>query len=253
MGPNEKEQAEISREQSYFVAKSNTIIRATRYTLTKQELKLSMYLISKIKPFVDDENTEYTISLKRFCEVAKIDYHISKNYQDIKAAIQKLADRSVWIKIEPTREKLFRMLDDVDINTGKGTITYKFHHSMFPYLLELSEQYTTYSLENVLPMNSKYGLALFEVLKSYSSIGFVEYQLDELKKLLNATVYDRYNLFKVNVLDRGLADINTYSDIEVSYTPVKTGRAITSIKFFIKAPSDDEAYKRSMRRRYYLE
>ena len=54
--------------------------------------------------------------------------------------------------------------------------------------------------------------------------------------------YARYPEFKRWVLDKAIAEINQYTDLKVSFKPVKTGRAhkITSVIFYITRKEPNE-------------
>lgn len=52
------------------------------------------------------------------------------------------------------------------------------------------------------------------------------------------------SLFKVNVLDKALTEINAKSDLQVSYEQFKSGRTITHIQFKIKQKSAIDTVKR---------
>ena len=169
---------------------------------------------------------------------AKVDYNILKD----------MADKSIWLEMPDASEVLVRWFNRVVINKGKGTFSIKFHEDMFPYLANLSERYTQYSLENVLPMKSKYGLRLYELLKSYQNLGGLKISLSELRKRLDCDSYPRYPDFRVNVIERALADINEYSDIAVSYTALKNGRSYTDIVFEITEPNKEDSYVRHLNR-----
>jgi plasmid replication initiation protein len=86
-------------------------------------------------------------------------------------------------------------------------------------------------------MTSVYGVRFYELFKCWlmgnktvtKTIG-----LDELKNLLDLTgQYASIKDFKTYVLDRGLEDVNQYTDLAVSYENKRTGRKITDLEFTI--------------------
>ena len=242
-----KENKTIVKQQSYYVVKSNDLIQKSRYAMNAQQLKVTMYLVSKIKPHDSNDET-YEFDVKQFCKACNIDWTNGKNYQDVKSALKDMADKSIWLEMPDASEVLVRWFNRVVINKGKGTFSIKFHEDMFPYLANLSERYTQYSLENVLPMKSKYGLRLYELLKSYQNLGGLNISLNELRKRLDCDSYPRYPDFRVNVIERALADINEYSDIAVTYTAIKNGRSYSDILFEISEPNKEDSYVRHLNR-----
>lgn len=233
---NKDTQTEESR--SMVVVKSNSLIQQTRYELSLQEQRLLLYLISKIKP--DDKALEeIEIPIKEFCKVCGIDYiNDGRAYQYTRHTLKTLADKSNWIEFEENTETLVRWIDTAELNKTKGKIKVGLSKTLMPYLLDLKKQYTSYPLLNILPMKSKYGIRLYEILKSYANLGSKRISIDELKKRLNAENYKNITNFKQKVLYPALKDIEQYGDIKVSTIFIKTKNKITHIEFVITLIDD---------------
>ena len=232
----------LEEQRNYPVAMHNEFIQGRRYTLpnagksmTITETKILMYLVSRIKK-EDTQLEPQEFNLRNFCEVCGIGGDSTSDYYaHLKQAIKKLADRSSWLKTEDGKEKLVRIISKAELNTaGTGTIRIILDNDMAPYLLELKRNYTVFPLKEVLRMKSKYGIALYEILKSYAFTGRpVEFSLQDLKERLDCTSYSStYNL-KVKVLEPALRDINTYSSLKVDVEYEKVGRSISSVVFFV--------------------
>lgn len=235
----------ISQKQSFFVAKGNELIQQSRFSLTMQQSKIMLFLISKIRPH-DLGDEIYSISIREFCKVCNIECDSGKNYNDVKAALKALADKSVWVRIGDS-EVLLRWLNRLRLNKETNEIELSFHPDMIPFLYDLRDRYTSYSLENVLTMRSKYGIRLYELLKSYEYLEKdITFTLEELKMRLDAP-YKRYPDFRRYVLEPAIDDINTCSDIAVGYIPFQSSksRSIDMITFSIRQPRTIEAIMRS--------
>lgn len=229
-----------NQDREWTVAKSNEIIRNTRYSLSVQQQKMLLFMISKIKPS-DIGNETYTFSIQDFCAAAGLDMTNGFYYTTLKKQIKELRDSSVWVKVGK-KEILLAWLNTVEIDSGSGTISFKFHESVQPYLFELKEKYTSYKLKEVLTMRSKYALRLYEIAKSYAYgrefDNFQEVEAaftpKELITLLDAVTYDRYYNFKQRVLKPAIKEINEMSEeIHIEMEEKKTGRAITEIYLLI--------------------
>lgn len=245
--------ADIMRRQSYFVAKSNEIIQHSRFSMTMQQNKVLLYLISKIRP--EDTGSEvYEISIREFCQVCNIVEDSGKNIEDAKRALKAVADKSIWIK-QGQDEILLRWLNRVKLKRGTACFEVTFHEDILPYLYDLREQYTQYSLENVLGMKSKYGIRLYELLKSYEHMGKdIKFTQDELRQRLDVHSYTRFPDFRRYVIDAAIEDINEYSDIGVTYTTINGAHRSTEyIIFTIKQPDVLEMCARLQRKRQRLE
>jgi plasmid replication initiation protein len=208
-----KRKKEIQRE--YEVVKANTLVQRSKFYLTTQEQKIILYLVSKIKPN-DEEFKLYEFSIHEFCNVCEIDYDNGKNYKNIKETLRLLADKSIWVTLDDGRETILRWVERPYIEPQSGIIQIKLDNLMMPYLMQLRDNYTKYSLYFVLAMKSQYSIRLYELLKSYEFRGGCEFDIDDFKKKMGAEKYKQHNDFKRNVLDIAIKEINGHSDISVS-------------------------------------
>ena len=235
---DERKNDGIEESRSMIVVKSNALIQQARYELSLQEQRILLYLISKIKPD-DTEIKETEISIIDFCKVCGIDYTKNKaTYSYVKSILKNLADKSNWIEFEPDTETLVRWIDTLSIHKGSGSVKISLSRNLAPYLIGLRKQYTQIPLFNILPMKSKYGIRLYEILKSYANLGSKRISIDELKKRLNAESYKDTSNFKKKVLFPALKDIEEYGDIKVSTIFIKTKNKITHIEFVITLIDD---------------
>lgn len=102
-------------------------------------------------------------------------------------------------------------------------------------MLQLKELYTSYKLENILSLRSKYSLRLFEVLKSNQFKKYWIVELDEFKKILGVTEksYSVYQNIKNRIIIQAQKELKEKTDIKFDFEEIKTGRKVTSIKFHI--------------------
>lgn len=230
-------QRTIQQQRGYMVVKGNTIIQKSRFALSAQQQKILLSMISKIKP-EDKANQTYSFEIQEFCKLCNIDWSNGGNYDAIKQALYGIDRQIMWVK-EPDkkRETRLRWLNELHISEGSGEIVFSFHQDMFPYLLDLREKYTQYSLINVLPMRSKYAIRLYELLKSYEGIRSITLALDTLKARLDAENYTKFKDFRCRVLERAVEEINKYTDIEIVCEPKKVNsRGYNAISFHIATP-----------------
>ena len=230
----------LSQDRGYFVVKDNQLITKSRYSLTLQQQKILLYFISRIKP-ADEEGTMYEMDIKDFIKVCGYYDEGGSYYPLIKKDVKELADASSWIEVEKGQEILFRWIDRAEINKQKGLIRISFHYSVAPYLFELRERYTQYSLYDVLCLNHKYSIRLYEYLASMKYREVFEITIDELKKRIDAEKYTKFSHFKARVLDPAVIDIDTYTDLMVDYALKKTGRSYTHIAFKVRQKTTGES------------
>ena len=236
---------EISKQRSYSVVKSNEIIQKARYDLTISELKTLAYIFSKIKPN-DKEIQDYTFSVKEYCQVCGIYYKNGNNYINIKKNLKSLRDKSFWLIDEKGNEVLVGWLSKARINKGSGKITVRLDDDIQKYVIGVFDNYTQYELLSTLPMKSNYSFRIYELLKSYAFTKHHTFDIDELKTMLSATNYVNFKDFRKYVLEVATKEINLYTDIEISWQPIKNGKKVVQVYFNIKQRDTWARYEASI-------
>lgn len=218
------------------IRKANELIQKSRFSLSLQQQKIVLYLISQIHP-QDEDFKLYEFEIAEFCRVCGIEADNGKNYIDLKEQIKKIADKSLWVYLADGRETLVRWIEKPYIEEGTGKISIRLDKDMKPFLLQLKEKYTTYELIWTLHFKSKYTIRLYELIKS---IHFNElqtytkvYPIEEIKKLLDAETYKTYQTFKTRVLIPSIGEINRYSEKNISYEPICQGKKVIAIELTI--------------------
>ena len=134
---------------------------------------------------------------------------------------------------------------------------FRLDEDMKPYLLMLSKNYTMYPLHNIIKMKTKYGIMLYELLKSaYFKGSVIEFEVQELKESLDCVSYENFSNFRKKVILPAIEDINTYTELKVDVDFKKTGRSFSHVIFTMtdlnksKSPKDKEE---AARRFYNIE
>lgn len=233
-------------ERDRYVVKANELIQKSRFNLTLQQQKIVLYLISQIERN-DKEFKLYSFSIQQFCKVCGINYTSGKNYNDLKEAIKEIAQKVLWIRLPNGKEATVRWIEKAYIDRNTGTIEIRLDEDMKPYLLQLRDNFTQYELVWTLQFNSKYSIRLYELIKSihYHDLDPYErtYDIDELKRLLDAETYKTYQHFKDRALQVAVDEINSTSDKLVSFVPIKDGRAVKKIRLHIESKDQGERIK----------
>jgi plasmid replication initiation protein len=232
--------AEKEKQELQYVAKSNDLIRYGRLNLTVHEQKLINYVIMLVKP-TDKDFKRYKINVRDFCDLCGINE--SKAYTEFKNMIIDLDSKTRWIET-PDYGFDFRWFTESYYLKKEGAISVMLHSALRPYILELKQNYTQYEIYNIMALNGKYSIRLFELIKSYAYQKEVVIGLKELKQGIDADAasYNRFNNFRQWVLDKSIDEINECTELQVKYTPVLTGKTITAIKFMIRQKRREELY-----------
>ena len=217
------------------VRKANQLIQKSRFSLSLQQQKILLYLISQISP-QDEDFKLYQFSIPEFCRVCGLT-DSGTNYIDLKSAIKDIADKSLWVRLPSGYDSLLRWIEKARIDEKSGQIEVRLDNDMKPFLLQLRENYTQYEMIFTLHFKSKYTIRLYELIKSvhyhdekdYKKV----YDVAELKRLLDAEIYTEYRNFKQRVLTPCVAEINKYSDKTVTVEEKRQGRKVYAVEFTI--------------------
>ena len=175
-----------------------------------------------------------------------IDYKNGNNYINIKKNLKSLRDKSFWLIDEKGNEVLVGWLSKARINKGSGKITVRLDDDIQKYVIGLFDNYTQYELLSTLPMKSNYSFRIYELLKSYAFTKHHTFDIDELKTMLSATNYVNFKDFRKYVLEVATNEINLYTDIEISWQPIKNGKKVVQVYFNIKQRDTWARYEASI-------
>lgn len=226
----DKEKIRIKEESQSLVVKSNLLIRNTRYDLTVIQQKVIIYLISKIVAEDNDLN-EVVLSVKDFCLLTGIEPK-GNNYKQIKDSIRALKKKDWWIDIDNDTEMLYSWLDYAIIKKNSGEIRIALSQSLKPYLIQLRSHFTKYRLNEILNLNSRHAIRLFEFIQSYLFKGEYTADIDEIKRILGIeNKYSDYRDLRKAVLEPSIKQINENTYLHVEYEPIKVAKKVVAIKF----------------------
>jgi plasmid replication initiation protein len=250
-----KEKNEIKQAREYKLVKDNKLIQSVahrKYELSVLEQKVWGFILSTIKPPENSANQpmyRYDFDIRTFCKVCGIEVDSGKNYQNVKNALQKLADNSFWIE-EGDTELLFQWITTPRITKKSGIVTVKISDDVMPYLYNLKQRFTSYEFYQILALKGSNSIALYELFKSYSFQEKKVLSIDEIKKYLSiGDKYKEYKAFRRKIIEPAIEEINEFTDLNVSWEPIKEGRCCVAIEFSITAKKQKEcsqAYLRTM-------
>lgn len=235
----------MSKEEmrSDLVVKGNQLINAS-YSLDLVELRIIAICAALAREVKEDltSDTEFVISAADYSKSFGVD--IDTAYAALSNAARSLVDRSFTFNEEnkKTRTKgrvksnwVSRCYYSVD---GSPVITVSFTRDVVNFVGVLSEHFSSYSLEYIAKLSSKYAFRVYELLicwrNTNGNVPVISYADLRGKLDIQEHEYKTMCSFKTKVLDFALKQINEHTDITVSYTQEKQGRVITGFKFEFK-------------------
>jgi plasmid replication initiation protein len=228
-----------------WVTKSNHLIEST-YKLTLQEQRILLVLASKVQPS-DDILKTYHFRTKDFIEIIG-NKKGTGFYTYIKQIVNELQTKRLTIK-KDGKEFNYNWVITSIYEDNKGYITLQFHPELKGFFLELKEKFTSYQLENVVRLNSVYSIRIYELLKQYERIRKRKLTLEDLRYFLGIEKdkYKQYGHLKSKVLLVAQKEINEKTDIQFTFSEIKTGRKVTGFEFGIKTYMEEEEEKHSIK------
>lgn len=232
---------DFSLNTENYVVQANDLIGG-KQSLKLNSAKLIRAAIMQIVP-EDNELKPYVITVKELSRLLNVSE--SNLYRDIDDLTDDIIKNPVFIREIERRQVRWVKIPWVtrcEYNSDVG-VSIKLNDDLKPFLLNLKEHYTQYSLDNILTMKSTYSIRIFELLQEKIKtrlIGrageYVEISVQELRECCGCEdKYKSFNNFKVRVLDIACREINSLTVYRVKYDCLKHGRRITSIVFYVNA------------------
>lgn len=228
-----------AKELSSLIVKDNALINAS-YNLDLVEQRLILLAIIEARESGQGINTNepLTVYAHKYMNVFGVERQTA--YDNLKSASNDLFARQFSYQ-EQTPKCLknikSRWVSQIAYLDNQASVELIFAPAVVPLITRLEEHFTSYELEQVSNLQSKYATRLYELLISWRSTGKTpKLEVDDFRNKLGvgADEYKTMSNFKKNVLDIALNQINENTDITVKYEQHKTGRAITAFSFNFK-------------------
>lgn len=225
---NEYQEIALEIDKKNIVVKHNDMIQKSRHQLSEVEQKTIIYAISKIQPD-STRDTLFEFDIAKYCKACNITYS-GKNRNDLKDILFGLSDKGWNLKLDNGSISRVRWFSTIRINQETGKGEFQFHTDLYPYVFDLSKNFTQYQIGMALELKGKYTVILFELFKSYIGSNrnncFILLTVDELKDklgILDLKTYQRFNDIDRKILSPGLKEIEEKTDIFIQFVPVKIG------------------------------
>jgi plasmid replication initiation protein len=229
-----------------IVKKPDELIKM-RGEFSESELKLSTYLIAQL----EENKYIYQINIK--------DY--------LKKFDKKIGDFDYLYEVALNlSKKQFKMFDRVNkrfsiynffgaVEYSNGVLEIEFSSKLMKYLLQIKNNYLRYEIKNIMSLDSKYSIRLYEILKNkyektkkFRKDCFFRIGVDELKEVLRVPRSYRYGIFKKRILEKAQSELKEKTDIYFSFEEIKKGRKVDEIVFNIfskrkKLQTENRIYK----------
>lgn len=224
--------------KEHFTVMANDIIKG-KQEMTLQQARIIRLLVTQVVKQDKDLKT-YTCRIQDLAKFLGIDS--SNLYKDVQKFCDDLLGLRVHVSTGNPKEpwKVFQWLQLAEYD-GNGNLTLELSNKISPYVLALDKWFTQYKLGNILAMQSFYSIRLYELIKCQDGItrtekDYHEFTMEYLRQYFCCEQKYKLNKdFKKNVIEVAVREINEKekTDIKLDVEYIKTGRAITSVRFFV--------------------
>ena len=222
-----------------LVIKHNALINASyRLNLAEQRLILLSIVEARRMRAKITAMDKVTVSADIYAKAFGTTRQAS--YMALKEACENLFNREYGyteILDKGARVVRSRWVSEIAYNEQQATVDLIFAPSIVPYITNLEQQFTSYDLEQVAELNSKYAVRLYEIMIAWKNNGKTnQISIKDLRDRLGLLdgEYTAIHNFKARVLDASINEINTKTTITLSYEQHKQGRKIIGFTFTIK-------------------
>ncbi len=223
---------EINITEESIVTKSNELVEA-RYRLSLREQRFVLLMVSMIEP-EDEDFTYYEIPARDLIKHLGLEKEHDA-YKRVRKLVRGMQTRILTIDEDGGP------VDVVWVASAKygndSVVSFEFSRRLKPYLLQLSREFTTYKLMNVVRLQSSHAIRIYELLKRYERIGRRTIQLDDLRLTLgieDSSTYALYGNIKSKILLPAQREIARHTDISFTFDEIKRGRKVVELRFMIK-------------------
>lgn len=175
------------------------------------------------------KNTDFFISINKLKDQAGFSKN-DRNNSYIKEKIQELLSTNFFLDMPlEKKEQIFKSL-----SCTNAIVKYSFTEKFFE-ISQNPKNAILLNLEIIKNYNSKYSLALYEILKFINSSKGTKLSIKFLRWYL-ALEKDQYKAtsdLKKRIIDIAIDEINNFSDINVTYTALKYGKKIYAYDFIV--------------------
>ena len=213
-----------------LITKSNQLIQETINNMSVKEVKLMAVLLAEYRNAYDKNSlcTQTILNRKEFL-----------NYLDVNTG---------GTNYEYLNSVYFKNISYNTTNNGNTDIIFTWNEEMTPFIVGLDKNFTKIFKHNILSLQSKKSITLYELLKSYAGRKYPPtITIDELKEKLNMQEksYSRFERFYKRGIEEPLKEINENTDISVSVVKNKDKsdkRKIVSLTFKIKNQAEKKVW-----------
>ena len=241
-----KKQIEGQLSFDFCLDTRNYVCQANSLVGGKQALKLNSAKLIRaaiMQVVRDDEELKpYIITISELAELLNVPK--SNIYRDIDDITDDILNNPVYIREEVGKKVRWIKIPWVtrcEYNSDIG-VAIKLNDELKPFLINLKDHYTQYTLDSILVMKSVYAIRIYELLQSEIMTRIlpragtdIELSVETLKECCGceSKAYNTFSNFRNRVIDIAVKEINEKTLYTLSYDYAKKGKSVIGLIFHI--------------------
>ena len=241
-----KKQIEGQLSFDFCLDTRNYVCQANSLVGGKQALKLNSAKLIRaaiMQVVRDDEELKpYIITISELAELLNVPK--SNIYRDIDDITDDILNNPVYIREEVGKKVRWIKIPWVtrcEYNSDIG-VALKLNDELKPFLINLKDHYTQYTLDSILVMKSVYAIRIYELLQSEIMTRIlpragtdIELSVETLKECCGceSKAYNTFSNFRNRVIDIAVKESNEKTLYTLSYDYVKKGKSVIGLIFHI--------------------
>jgi len=182
-----------------------------------------------------------TMPLRAFMKDEK-----DRNYSEVKKALENLRNKTIEYD-DGNLWQLIGIIEKPKFERNSGMATFEIQPMIWDAILNFSKGFSKYELQTAMSFDSIYTMRFYELFSNNKNpLTFTIEQLKERFKIADKYKNKPTNFIKY-VVQKAKEELDKKSPYSFEFTPLKTGRKITAIKFYpyeIPANKTDEIEKK---------
>lgn len=228
-----------------LVTMANALTRAA-HGLSVVEKRLICMALTKVdarNPVPSGQVLITRVKASDYAETFGVDIEVA--YEQLQETAKVLYNRSITFytpaaqrkgkPLPPTRHQM-RWVGRASYQKGEGWVEVAWWPEVVPYLTGLSEQFTSYKLQQASTLRSTYTWRLLELLTQFEATGRLDITADDFAESMGATEAQRANFAKmrIQVIEQAIRELTDKDGWVIEWSTAKRGRRVHSLHFEFK-------------------
>lgn len=223
-----------------IIVKDNALINAS-YNLDLVEQRLILLAIMEARESGRGINANDPLTVHAESYINQFNVHRVTAYQALKDACDDLFARQFSYQSKNKKGNIqnhrSRWVSEIIYVDTEASVKIIFAPAIVPLITRLEEHFTKYEIEQVSNLTSAYAIRMYELLICWRTTGKTPIiELNDFRSRMGVLEgeYQRIAHLKERIIEQAIKQINTHTDITVSYDQHKQGRIITGFSFKFK-------------------